>query len=75
MAAKIRLSDKRKAEVAAIRKTHKSLLEAITPLIDDANYNLMTDEAIGNKLQAKLLGVGLPSLLDMQSQANLLTGL
>ena len=73
IAERISFSQKRIAEVIATRKTHESFLEVITPLIDDANYNLMTDEAIGTKLQAKLLET-LAGLLDMQAQANLLAG-
>ena len=42
VADRIRISDERRALALAVRKSHESLLEAITPAIDDANFDLMT---------------------------------
>ena len=42
VADRIRISDERRALALAVRKAHENLLEAITPAIDDANFDLMT---------------------------------
>ena len=66
---RIRLSAQRRALTLAVRKYHENLLEAITPAIDDANFDLMTK--CGPWLPAKSID-SLRRLLEIQAEANLL---
>ncbi|HZP76476.1 MAG TPA: methyl-accepting chemotaxis protein [Pseudolabrys sp.] len=67
---RISISERRHLAVSNVRKTHEAFLEAITPLIDDANFTMMTADTI-----SKDMGETLRELLEMQSEANLLAGL
>ena len=44
VADRIKISAQRRALALAVRKAHENLLEAITPAIDDANFDLMTQK-------------------------------
>jgi methyl-accepting chemotaxis protein len=76
VADRISISDKRRALTVAVRKAHESLLEAITPAIDDANFDLMT-KSQGSESRAELNRSidALRRLLEVQADTNLLTGL
>ncbi len=75
VADRIQISAQRRALALAVRKTHENMLEAITPAIDDANFNLMTKgqaedhAALNDSIDA------LRRLLEVQADANLLAGL
>jgi methyl-accepting chemotaxis protein WspA len=72
---RIALSTQRQAKALSVRKLHEELLEGITPLVDDANFDLMTaNMAPGSKSSTRLLE-SLRRLLEMQAEANLLAGL
>jgi methyl-accepting chemotaxis protein len=74
VADRIQISAQRRALVAEVRKEHESLLEVITPVIDDANFDLMTkphgdDKALNGSIDS------LRRLLQIEADANLLVGL
>jgi methyl-accepting chemotaxis protein WspA len=72
---RITISNQRLAMARSIRKAHDELLEAITPVVDDANFALMTaSQEEGSKGSAALLD-SLRRLLEVQAEANLLAGL
>jgi methyl-accepting chemotaxis protein len=73
---RIKISAQRRVLALAVRKDHENLLEAITPAIDDANFDLMTKGRIeeGNVTTNQSIEV-LRRLLEIQSGANLLAGL
>src|ERR1700692_3140065 len=73
---RIKISAQRRALALSVRKVHEEILEAITPAIDDANFDLMTrnqgtsgNAALNQSIEA------LRRLLEIQSGANLLSGL
>jgi len=74
VADRLRISAQRHALALAIRKAHENLLEAITPAIGAANFDLTTksqdDRATLNKSIESLR-----RLLEVQADANLLVGL
>ena len=62
--------------MVAVRKSHENLLEAITPAIDDANFDLMTkSQASESRAELNQSIDGLRRLLEVQADANLLAGL
>ena len=74
VADRIQISAQRRALVAEVRKQHESLLEVITPVIDDANFDLMTkphgdDKSLNGAIDS------LRRLLQIEADANLLAGL
>jgi methyl-accepting chemotaxis protein len=73
---RIKISAQRRALTLAVRRDHENLLEAITPAIDDANFDLMTKDRIaeGNVTTNQSIDL-LRRLLEIQSGANLLAGL
>jgi methyl-accepting chemotaxis protein len=76
VADRIRISDQRRGLALAIRKTHEKLLEAVTPAIDDANFDLMTkSQASENREELNRSIDGLRRLLEVQGDVNLLAGL
>jgi methyl-accepting chemotaxis protein len=76
VADRIKISDNRRALARSIRKSHENFLEAITPAIDDANFDLMTKgQASESRTQLNQSIESLRRLLEVQSDANLLAGL
>jgi len=76
VADRIRISDQRRALALAVRKSHENLLEAITPAIDDANFDLMTkSQASESRTELNQSIDSLRRLLEVQADANLLAGL
>ena len=71
---RIGLSVKRSALALAVRKTHEDLLEAITPAIDDANFDLMTKSQAEDRTTLNSSIDALRRLLEVQADANLLAG-
>ena len=59
----------------AVRKADEDLLEAITPAIDDANFDLMTKSQNDDHATLNDLIDSLRRLLEVQADANLLAGL
>ena len=60
----------------AVRKAHEDLLEAITPAIDDANFDLMTKSQKDDRATLNDFIDLLRRLLEVQADAaNLLAGL
>jgi hypothetical protein len=58
-----------------VRKAHEDLLEAITPAIDDANFDLMTKSQNVDRATLNDSIDSLRRLLEVQADANLLAGL
>ena len=76
VAERIQISAQRRALARSVRKLHESLLEAITPAIDDANFDLMMNrEALAEKATLSQSIKSLRRLLEIQAGANLLAGL
>jgi methyl-accepting chemotaxis protein len=76
VADRIRISDQRRALAIAVRKAHEILLEALTPAIDDANFDLMTkSQAAENRTELNQSIDALRRLLEVQADTNLLAGL
>lgn len=73
--ARIKISLQRRALSVAVRKSHEQLLEAITPVIDDANFDLMTKSQASNKAELNQAIDSLRRLLEIQADSNLLAGL
>ncbi len=72
----IRASDQRRALVIAVRKAHENLLDALIPAIDDANFDLMMQaDAVQNRMTLNQSIDALRRLLQIQADANQLTGL
>jgi two-component system, NtrC family, phosphoglycerate transport system sensor histidine kinase PgtB len=72
---RIVISGRRRAMALSVRKAHEDLLEEITPIVDDANFDLvMASRTPGNQPSSELLE-SLRRLLDVQAEANLLAGL
>jgi methyl-accepting chemotaxis protein len=72
VADRIKISDRRRALVLSVRKYHEDLVEAITPVIDDANFKVMMQ--MRPVLPTELIE-SLRRLLEIQAEANLLAGL
>ena len=72
VAGRIKISDQRRALVRLVRKYHEQLLEAITPAIDDANFDVMMQ--MQPVLPTELIE-SLHRLLEIQATINLLAGL
>jgi methyl-accepting chemotaxis protein len=76
VAGRIVVSTKRRTSTASVRKLHESLLEAITPVIDDAYFDLMTaDKASESDAILTRSISSLRYLYEIQSGVNLLAGL
>ena len=74
VADRIQISAQRRALALAVRKAHENLLEAITPAIDDANFDLMTKSQNDRTTLSQSID-SLRRLLEVQADANLLAGL
>jgi methyl-accepting chemotaxis protein len=74
VADRIQISARRRALALAVRKAHENLLEAITPAIDDANFDLMTKSRNDRTTLNQSID-SLRRLLEVQADANLLVGL
>jgi len=73
---RMKISAQRSALALAVRKVHEDLLEAITPAIDDANFDLMTrNQTSGDDASLNQSIDSLRHLLEIQAGANLLAGL
>ncbi len=72
---RIQIAAQRHALALAVRKAHESLLEAITPAIDDANFDLMTKSQAEDRSTLNDSIDALRRLLEVQADANLLAGL
>ena len=73
---RIKISAQRRALALSVRKVHEDILEAITPAIDDANFDLMTrNQAAGGNAALNQSIEALRRLLEIQSGINLLSGL
>jgi methyl-accepting chemotaxis protein len=69
-------SVKRRSAALTIRRTHREFLEGLVPAIDDANFDLMTrNQGSGNQTVLNGWLEALRRLLEMQSEANRLSGL
>jgi len=75
VADRIQISAQRRALALAVRKAHEDLLEALTPAIDDANFDLMTKSQTQDRTTLNQSIDALRRLLEVQADANLLTGL
>ena len=72
---RLKISAQRRALALSVRKVHEDILEAITPAIDDANFDLMTrNQASGGSALNQSIEA-LRRLLEVQSGINLLSGL
>ena len=74
VADRIQISAQRRALALAVRKSHENLLKAITPAIDDANFDLMTKSQDDRTTLNQSID-SLRRLLEVQADANLLAGL
>ena len=72
---RIQISAQRRALAVAVRKAHENLLDAVTPAIDDANFDLMTKSQADDRTTLNELIDALRRLLEVQADANLLAGL
>jgi methyl-accepting chemotaxis protein len=73
---RLKISAQRRALALSVRKAHEDILEAITPAIDDANFDLMTrNQATGGNAAVNQSIEALRRLLEVQSGTNLLSGL
>ena len=73
---RIKISAQRRALALSVRRAHEDILEAITPAIDDANFDLMTrNQASGGSAAVNRSIEALRRLLEIQSGTNLLSGL
>jgi methyl-accepting chemotaxis protein len=72
---RIQVSARRAALAIAVRKAHENLLDAITPAIDDANFDLMTKSQTEDRSTVNNSIDALRRLLEAQADANLLAGL
>ncbi len=76
VADRIAISSKRQNLALSVRKVHEELLETIAPIIDDANFELMTtSNTVGVKGASIDLLELLRRALELQAEANLLAGL
>jgi methyl-accepting chemotaxis protein len=73
---RLKISAQRRALALSVRRVHEDILEAITPAIDDANFDLMTrNQASGGSAAVNQSIEALRRLLEIQSGTNLLSGL
>jgi methyl-accepting chemotaxis protein len=73
---RLKISAQRRTLALSVRKVHEQILEAITPAIDDANFDLMTrNQASGGNTALNQSIEALRRLLEIQSGTNLLSGL
>ena len=73
---RLKISAQRRALALSVRKAHEGILDAITPAIDDANFDLMTrNQASGGSAAVNQSIEALRRLLEVQSGTNLLSGL
>jgi methyl-accepting chemotaxis protein len=73
---RMKISAQRRALALSVRKVHEDILEAITPAIDDANFDLMTrNQASGGTAAVNQSIEALRRFLEIQSGINLLSGL
>jgi methyl-accepting chemotaxis protein len=73
---RLKISAQRRALALSVRKAHEDILDAITPAIDDANFDLMTrNQASGGNAAVNQSIEALRRLLEVQSGTNLLSGL
>src|SRR5580704_7754649 len=73
---RMKISALRRALALSVRKVHEDILEAITPAIDDANFDLMTrNQATASNAALNQSIEALRRLLEVQSGINLLSGL
>ena len=73
---RMKISAQRRALALSVRKVHEDILEAITPAIDDANFDLMTrNQTAGGNTALNQSIEALRRLLEVQSGINLLSGL
>ena len=75
VAERIAIASQRRVLALAVRKAHENLLEAITPAIDDANFDLMTKSQNDDRATLNNSINSLRRLLEVQADANLLAGL
>jgi methyl-accepting chemotaxis protein len=76
VARRLELSAQRRALALSVRKFHEDFLEAITPLIDDANFDLMTRRPSPGDKETVNQGIeSLRHLFEIQASTNLLAGL
>jgi methyl-accepting chemotaxis protein len=72
---RMKISAQRRALALSVRKVHEDILEAITPAIDDANFDLMTRKQVDGNATLNQSIEALRRLLEVQSGINLLSGL
>src|ERR1700719_5393082 len=73
---RLKISAQRRALALSVRRAHEDILEAITPAIDDANFDLMTrNQASGGSAAVNQAIEALRRLLEIQSGNNLLSRL
>jgi methyl-accepting chemotaxis protein len=73
---RMKITAQRRALALSVRKVHEDILEAITPAIDDANFDLMTrTQATASNATLNQSIEALRRLLEVQSGINLLSGL
>jgi methyl-accepting chemotaxis protein len=73
---RIKISAQRRALALSVRRVHEDIQDAITPVIDDANFDLMTRDPSPGSNEALNQSIdGLRRLLEIQSSINLLAGL
>ena len=75
IARRIQISTRRRALALAVRKAHENLLEAITPAIAAANFDLMTKSQTNDRTTLNRSIGALRRLFEVQSDANLVAGL
>ena len=75
VADRIKVSNQRSKLALAVRKAHEDLLEAITPAIDDANFDLMTKSQTEDRTTLNNSIDALRRLLEVQADSNRLAGL
>jgi methyl-accepting chemotaxis protein len=75
VADRIKISAQRRTLALGVRQAHENLLEAITPAIDDANFDLMTKTGAEDRSTLNRSIDSLRRLLEVQADANLLAGL
>src|SRR6185437_1559397 len=72
---RIIISHKRQEMTISVQRAHDALLEGITPVIDDANFDLMMKaRAAGNPAGLADLLESLRLLLEIEAESNLLAG-
>ena len=74
VADRIRIAAERRTLALAVRKSHEALLDAITPAVDDANFDLMTKGQGQDRADLDQSIDFLRRLLEVQAAANLLAG-